>query len=493
MGLLRFLVHPPQRLSPAAAQRAYVAGPDLVPWSGTASIDGDELLIEREASESGNVYVPWQVDGRGQLFLATSTLMERSEPYVLAVELARGKLNQVRNQMADWQAVGLSVSDSLSEALKRAVTLFSQAVTQQNDAERASEAAEEALAAALIASDELMTCYTQQALAARHRQSKRLPIHLAINLGHEPLETATARHVASAFNAALVPLSWREAEANEGEYRWDNYDQHLQWCQTHKLGVIGGPLVQLDGRGVPDWLYLWEGDFDNLMSCITDYVETVVARYRGRVAAWHCVAGMHAGRALSLGEEEQLRLVVGCIETVSRIDPETPALIRFRHPWAEHMRREQMDLSPLHFADALVRTGLQLGGIALELNVAYEDGAARDVLDFGRLIDVWSCLGVPLHLTLVVPSESTADPLARQSAPWSDGDQAAAWSAQWQQDFVERLVPALLSKPAVGAIIWNELSDAAPHDLPWGGMFAASGKPKPALASLALLRKRHLA
>ncbi len=34
--------------------------------------------------------------------VGTATLAERPAPYMLAVELARGKLNDIRNQLSDW-------------------------------------------------------------------------------------------------------------------------------------------------------------------------------------------------------------------------------------------------------------------------------------------------------------------------------------------------------------------------------------------------------
>jgi len=491
MGRMRFLVHPPNRLSAEAAEKAYVCGYDFTPWPCRSRIADEELVIDRASNDSGTVNVPWSIDGQPQLMLSTGTLIERESPYNLAVELARGKINQVRNQLAEWQSIGLTVPQALLDTLNEALEHFSRAVTQQDKVEASSELADQALSLTLDASKQLIACYTKQALAARHRQATKLSTWLASNLGHSLLDENTARRYLSTFNAAVVPLTWRSVEVNEGEYKWNVYDRQLAWCRSHDVATIGGPLLQLGGQGVPDWLYLWEGDFDNVLTFVSDYVETAVTRYRGKVDLWLCAAGMNLGEVLGLSEEALLKLVVRTVEIARRIDPETPAVIRFSQPWAEYMQYMDLDLSPLHFADALVRTGLELGGLELEISAGYDGTGtpARDVLDINRLVDLWSCLNVPLYITLTYPSDAKADPLATGEAQPLAGTK---WSVELQQQWVESLVPMLLSKPAVQGVVWNQLTDAAPHEYAWGGLFDDQGEPKPSLASLSVLRKIHL-
>ena len=51
----------------------------------------------------------------GTPVIATASLCERDAPYLLAVELARGKIGQVRNEAASWQESGLLLSDEFQE------------------------------------------------------------------------------------------------------------------------------------------------------------------------------------------------------------------------------------------------------------------------------------------------------------------------------------------------------------------------------------------
>ena len=61
-----------------------------------------------------------------------------------------------------------------------------------------------------------------------------------------------------------------------------------------------------------------------------------------------------------------------------------------------------------------------------------------------------------------------------------------------QRDWIERHVPLLLAKNAVQVVLWNQLSDAAPHHYPHGGLFDADDKPKPALDALQKIRQKYL-
>src|SRR5689334_22405858 len=115
MGVMSFLL--PSGLSAEALrelERACVAGgPDNMPWPTDARVQADRLVVSRSVEESGALAVPWDVNGAGRLMTSTATLMERPNPYSLPVEIARGKVNQLRCQAADWRAGGLALPPEL--------------------------------------------------------------------------------------------------------------------------------------------------------------------------------------------------------------------------------------------------------------------------------------------------------------------------------------------------------------------------------------------
>ena len=493
MGQLRFLVSRPDRLPKSAIERIYSAAYEGIPLRSQIRQSDGTLVVDRDSDDSVAVFVPWRVAGHGELLLSTTSLMEREAPYHLEVELARGTLSRLRDQQAAWELAGAEVSDEFRAQRSVASASFCQAATCQTDPVQAADKAVEALTQTLDASELLVRDYTRQVLAARHQQTAKLPTLLACNMEEHALDDASAAALLSTFNAAVIPFSWRDIETNPGQREWTLHDKQVQWCRGHGLRVCSGPLLAFDPAHLPDWIYLWEGDFENLHSYVFKYVQAVARRYAGSVQVWHCSAATNVPGAMRLTEEQRLRLTVAAIDAVKASDPSAPVIVSCDQPWGEFMHNQDLDLSPLHFADALVRADLGLSGIALEINFGCWPGGSppRDLLAFHELIERFASLGLPLLVLLTVPSASGPDPRARSKGkPVGDGDEA--WTPERQEDRARRMVSLLLAKPAVHGIIWNELSDAKPHGYPHGGLLDAQDRPKPALASLTNIRHEHL-
>ncbi|NQU19757.1 MAG: hypothetical protein HQ567_00630, partial [Candidatus Nealsonbacteria bacterium] len=254
MGLMRFVVSPPQRISDAMVQGeamvqgdamvqgAYLSGMDRAAWPGEASASGGELVIRRTVSDSARLQIPWEVEGYGRVTLSTSSLMEQFEAYQLPLELARGTIAQLRDQLADWQMIGLSVPEKVHAVVSEAIGYFGRAALMQDDPPASAELAQRAIRTALDGADLLVAAYVDQTLAARHSVEAKLPTLLGGNLGVSLLEDDTARQFLLAFNAAAVPVCWREIEASEGSFYWTICDKQIEWCRTHGLAVCGGPL-----------------------------------------------------------------------------------------------------------------------------------------------------------------------------------------------------------------------------------------------------------
>ena len=490
MGGMRFIVSPPGRITEETVEQAYLSGLDRIPWQVQARAAEGQLVLERPISESATLHIPWNVPGFGRMVISTGSLMERDEPYHLPLELARGKIGQVRNQMADWQSIGLQVPGPVASKLDEAVWSLGRAAVTNGAAPPSASQAEEALRLGIEAAQMLTLCYTEQAIAVRRRVNGKLPASLAGDLGIGLLDDNTAALFLQTFNAAAIPFRWREIESAEGTYAWNVTDTQVEWCRAHGLGVYGGPLIQLDQRTLPDWLYVWEGEFEDILSFVCEYVQAVVTRYRGKVGVWQCAGRLNSSDALSLSEEETLRLAARVIELVRSLDPDTPVVISFDRPWAEYLNRREVDFPPVHFADALVRAGLGLSGLMLEINVGFHPGGtlARDPLDFSRQLDHWSLLGLPLHLAVCVPSSAHDDPLARRPVRLA----SESCSARIQQSWIAQYVPLLLAKPYVQGVVWNQLRDCEPHEFPHGGLFDLRRQPKPGLRTLTSIRQAHL-
>lgn len=495
MGVMRFLIHPAEMLDGwPEVYRAYVSGYDGRVYPTRVEIDGNVMACRRHNSDSGRLHVAWPVPGLGHPVLCTSSLVEREKPYVLAVELARGKIAQVRDQLSAWELQGMQVPEEFPPLHREAYRLFARATSLQDDPARASALAGEALAKECAAADLLSRAYTRQRLVVRRKRTAHLPASLGCNLGTAAPEAAWGELFREAFTTAMVPIEWRTVEPVEGEYHWDVNDAQVEWCWANRLLTYGGPLLDLSSGGLPQWLWQWERDFLNLQSFVCDFVETAVTRYLGRIRSWEVSARANTGGALALSEEQRLSLVARTLEAARHVDEENQLMIRIDQPWGDYQARGQHRLSPLQFVDALIRAGIGLSGVNLEIAVGYRPrgSAPRDLLEFSRLIDLWSSLGIPLYVTMAFPTASGSDPQAQSDL---EVDEPGRWKAPWsesaQAEWVDLYLPLLMAKQAVVGICWTHFSDQTPHEFPHAGLIGPDGDSKAALEHIIDYRRAY--
>ncbi|MFZ5829247.1 MAG: hypothetical protein ACOY3P_04130 [Planctomycetota bacterium] len=488
MGLMRFAVTPPERLSDALWQRAYLGGVDGTSWQSRTTYADGLLTLQRSAPDSAALQVPWPVAGRGQTTLSTATLAERNVPYHLPLELARGVVNQLREQMADWEGIGLAVSPKTTATVRSAIESLAWAAVTQDDPVKSARWAETAIIDALSAGEAAAAAYVEQAFLSRRRAASKHGAWLGANLGPNVLNDAMAGVFVGAFNAARVALDWRRIEAAEGRFQWNLADAQIAWCQSQGLKTCVGPLLDLGPDSVPDWLYLWEDDFESILGFASDYVRAAIERYRGKADLWFCACRINVGDILGLSEEERLRLTARAVELVRSLDAGTPMVVGFDQPWAEYLVRRPRDVAPLHLADALVRAGLPISGLMLDMHFEFADNATlpRNLLEVSRQLDLWSVFGVPLWISTSAPGSASGDAETDESSP------NAQATLRGQQLWTARHVPLMLAKPFVRGVLWSPLRDNQPDAVVHGGLFDASGQPKPVLRTLASIKQRYL-
>jgi hypothetical protein len=474
--------------------RASVAGgQDGMPYPTHAKVEDGRLLLMRDVEESGSLLAPWQVDGLGRFMVSSATLMERPAPYNLVLELARGKINQVRCQAADWLMGGLLMSDALSQQIRQATRAFGQVIAEL-PAVTTYNQAEVALAEAYQAAHLLVESYVRQVFQVRHSRQPRLEATLACRLqGAEP-QGESAQALAGAFNAVAVPLPWREIETSEGNFDWGPHDRLVEWAVQNGYKVIGGPLIDFSGRNLPDWLWERESDLLGLNSMLCDHAERVVRRYQHAIRTWQLTAGSNCAGVLAMRDEELLWLTVRLAETVRKLNPALEVSIGLAQPWGDYLAEQEHTQPPFQFADTLLRTGVKLGSLDLEvvMGVGPRGSYCRDTLDLSRILDLYALLGVPLQVTLGYPSQAEpgphADPDQRPGAGWW----RAGYTPDTQADWANIFTSLALCKPFVRSVHWTHFTDAAPHQFAGCGLFDAEGRIKPALQELTRLRSEHL-
>jgi hypothetical protein len=297
------------------------------------------------------------------------------------------------------------------------------------------------------------------------------------------------------FNAARLGVSWKSLAPSEGLYRWEELDAQIAWARKQQVPFHLGPLLEFRASTLPDWIWLWEGDFDTILGLVVDFVRQAVARYKGKVPVWHLVHRPACVEFLGLSEEEQLRIAARAVQVARQADPAGQFTIGVERPWAEWMGSSHFQLGPLHLADYLVRADIGLSGIVLEISPGYSNPGShlRDLLEFSRLLDLYALLNLPLHIVMSVPSSASpdpnSDPSVRVELPqWPgmpDESTQAGWSAHW--------IALAVAKPYVRSVTWSQTRDAVPHLYPNAGLYRPDGMPKPLVSWLKTFRREILA
>lgn len=525
MGIHKFRLPPDDAPPPPPeARKGFFVGPDRTPMRTMVELRPGMLLTHRDVSESGMFHVPWPVPGRGIPMIATATLSERQAPYDLVVELARGKLNDLRNQLADWRHhLGLIPSPDLRAQLGEAQRLFARAALSQDQPEEAYKLASESLSKTMEAADKAVLAYTELLLRLRHHHATRLPTHLACVLEGDPSREAWGERVPRFCNAARLSIPWRALAPRENEFDWDALDAQMEYCREHNLTVAMGPLVEFRTESLPEWLFEFQDDPHNLLDVILDWVRQILVRYRGRVSTWHLMGRIGTPTCLGLSEEEQIEITARVLQTARQVEPHGQLVVDFDRPWAEWLGAPDAihQLSPLHLGDYLTRVELGLAGVGLEIAPGLPSPGShlRDLLDFSRLLDLYALLNIPLHVTIVFPSGVEPDSGsagASESESGSGSDEAEggersddtvdfrppaeSHAAQWpeppnearQAEWASRWIALAVSKPYVRSVTWGRATDRESSPYPRTGLFREDGSAKPIVDWLESFYRRHL-
>lgn len=475
-------------------ETAYITGIEGIPWLCEHTLKDHQFSIGRQIDESGKVNIVWPSKTFGSVCLSTTSLRLNEDWYSLPTEIARGTVYRVHSQIAEWQRVGLRLPDQLGQLAEYALDQLLHALTSGSDSVEQAEFAQNSIEAALKTAVGVSEAFSLQALEARKNNEGRLATLLGCSLGIEPQLSQVGDAVRTAFNLACVSADFKTLEPSTGKPDFSDFDAQVEWVSSSDQKLCIGPMVDFRDGKLPDWMMLLDDGFESVLQSACQHVQKIVERYRGKAHLWNCATGINVPNRLGWSDEESLRMAVSLIETVRRTDDRSPVLLTIDQPWSEYLRKDAEGISPLHFADALIRADLGLSGLALELNMDRWPGGSfpRDPIELNRLIDRWSMLGLPLMISITSPT-GIADQDTHRVTNWHrDQQDLEAVPSGAGYIHPESLIRLLLSKPAVHAIIWNCLTDSDAPGESLCGLWRSSGKAKPLLANLAKLRKTCL-
>jgi len=481
----------PAGAKPALERARFAGGYDRTPFPTRTHISGLLLKLTRSQSESGFVNVPWPIPEFGFPITSTTTLRERPEPYHLLVELARGKLNQVRNQLYEWKTLGLILSEAVNADVRMATKSFIRAVLNQREHE-ADVDATACLERCYRIADAVAHEYCQAAMDTRLSRG-RLPTRMACRLSAVPSQETTASFQGTLNAVQLVP-DWAEIESSPSNSDWSKFDALLDWAESNGIRTSIGPIIDLTGKMLPAWLSDSKGELPSLAAYFCDFLETIVHRYRDRVKNWTVCTGFNHSDHLELSEDDRLRLVVRLLESARMADPDGQWTIGLSLPWGDYLEREEYTYSPLVFADTLLRSGLPVNGFELEYYCGNDPRASnlRDGIELFRLLELFGVLGVPLDVIARHPGRTSGVAMSPGSGEmplfsrcWKGTDNTEA-----QSDWGASVAAVILSTPHIRTFCWDRWLDQTNEEP--NGLLDATAKTKPLLELLRQLRARYL-
>jgi hypothetical protein len=475
---------------------AMAIGPESVPVAGDVTVAEGLLCVRTSEEQPAGVALLWNAGDVGEYHLETTRLQPREEPYILNVELARCRLMKIMQKQEDWNLFDFPRADKYMEQFKQTQSVFAEALAKLDNPLEAARLGDTALAEAITLSEELAN-FHGELLLNRRRQVNAFAKHIfGCRADSTVLNQRYKDTLAERFDYAVLPMSWRQLQPEEGEFVTSSVDEWMELLSRKRIPVIAGPLIDLSEANVPDWMFIWEHDFDTLRELAYEHVQKVVQRYRKSVAVWNVVAGLHAGSAFSLTFEQTIELTRLMISQVKSILPGARTLVTVTQPFGEYHSRGGIGVPPMLYAEMVAQAGVSFEAFGLELEMGMPTAGSytRDMFQVSCMLDRFASIGRPVFLTSVgVPDRMTGDPSDRSEGRL-EPSKAGRWHGPWdparQGKWLETVYKLALSKPFVESIAWGNLSDVG-TTIPGGGLLDDMLRPKPAYLKLQELHEQY--
>jgi Glycosyl hydrolase family 10 len=499
---------------------------------------GGEIQCEKTAAGTAGLALQYRVgampgsdEPMGDLLLRTCVLPERDEPYLLSLELARRRIMLMLEQLEDWGLFDLPEDSPVMHHFAAARDAFAHAlVSQKTNGQRslggysleADRQARLALTLCVAVGEELALQRADQQLAQRaagteykrafakatravegdeapgapvrslEGQSVVLPMLARVGCAVTPtaFDERVAGHLRSSCDFVTVPMRWVDMEPQEGAYSFAGTDKWIEWAvRKAKVPVVAGPIIDLRAAAIPDWLHIWENDYETLRELVYEHVRQIVIRYRRAVPVWTVVSGVHASENFHLAPDQVIDLTRVCTMVVRKLHPKARVQVEVTHPWGEYGATAKNALPPRLYCELISQAAVSFDvlGIRLQMGEPVAGGATRDLLAISEMLDRFAEFERPIALTAFgAPSTMLAERDGRVPGQWG-----GAWSIERQAAWVSAVGRLATSKPYVQSICWQELADVpGQFEMPSGGLVDSSGEPKAALGRLAELRRQ---
>ncbi len=468
---------------------AYVFQQDGIPVrADLAFADGQINCLKRVGGPCGLALL-WEAGAPGTLMLPTTRLPDRKQPYILNLELARARVKQLVQKREDWGLFDYEAAGALGAQYEAVRQKFVRALQAPTPVE-AADCADECLAAGIRLGEKMSLFHADVFLRRRRASSAGRVMSFGCRVDLPSSNDRFRERLLEVADFISLPTSLKLVGPKERTYRWEQIDDWVNWAFAHGRPIHAGPLVSFDPTDVPDWLYIWEHDYEALREILYEHIQRVLERYERKVRVWRVASGLHAYNSFNLTFEQIMELTRMSCSLVKKLAPRSVVIVDLVLPWGEYYARNQRTIPPLLYADMAVQSGIKFDGFGLQLYMGVpRDGLyVRDLLQVSSLLDEFLGFGVPLHVSAVqAPSDVVPDAWDAWGgrAPVSEGGRwHHDWNPRLQAEWLQAFCRVALSKPYVESICWRDLADYEGHYLPHGGLCRNDLAPKLAFREL---------
>src|SRR3954471_3605081 len=402
-----------QRVSQFQPIAAYAVGPESVPIAADIAPRDGTLIVSRPDDVPGGLSLLWEAGVAGEYHLEPTRLQPRERPYVLNVELARARLMKIVQKQEDWNLFDFPRAEKFTTRFREAQGLFAEALGKLDSPAEASVLADRSLEMSVDLSEQLAEFHCDL-LLNRRRQTNAFARHIFGCRVDSSIQNQKYKDIlCENFDYAVLPMPWKQLQPEEETFITEPVDDWVELLSKRRLPIIAGPLINLSDAQVPDWMFIWEHDFDTLRELAYEYVQRVVHRYRKAVAVWNVCSGLHAASHFNLSFEQIIELTRLLVAHVKNMLPQARTLITVTNPFGEYHARPTASVPPMLYAEMCAQSGVNFEafGLELEMGVPSPGHYTRDMFQVSGMLDKFSTIGRPVFLTACgAPDRAVADP-----------------------------------------------------------------------------------
>ncbi len=260
------------------------------------------------------------------------------------------------------------------------------------------------------------------------RTAADVPVGAAVDPDLLATDAAYARTLAREFSA-ITPenaMKWGPVHPGEGEWHFEPADQLVAFAEAHRMRVHGHTLVW--HRQLPGWLTPDRSRRD-VARALATHIETLVGRYRGRIAAWDVVnEAINAGGRLRRSVFQRV-LGPGYLADAFRLaHAADPAAQLYYNDFEADALGPKAD-AVYAFVGRLLDNGVPVHGVGLQMHLRATHPPASAAI--AAHVERLTALGLAVRISEMdvrIRRVRRGDPLARQRRVYEDAIAACAGS-----------------------------------------------------------------